>query len=97
MREFPDVVLPYMAKPDTEMPYVVISPIACIRLQFSNRFRDHRSVSVRHTLLGHCRSDSPVLTADTYCRQQKSALYYDNENNKRNSRQSENHLLLEII
>lgn len=32
-------------------------------------FRDRRSVSDRHTPPGHCRSDSQVLTADTYCRQ----------------------------
>ena len=55
VREFPDVVLPYMAKPDTEKPYVVISPMTCIQLRFSNRFRDLRSVSARHTLTGHCR------------------------------------------
>ena len=32
-----------------------------------------------------------------YCRQQDFAPYYDNTNNKRNSRQSENYLLLEIM
>ena len=36
------MALPYMAKPDTEKPYVVISPMACIRLQFLNRFLDRR-------------------------------------------------------
>ena len=30
------MALPYMAKPYTEKPYVVISPTACIRLQFSD-------------------------------------------------------------
>ena len=35
-------------------------PKVCIRLRFSDRFRDRRSVSARHTLPGHCRSDKGI-------------------------------------
>ena len=40
-----------------------------IQLQFLDKFRGFRSKQGLHIQSGHCRSDNPVLTADTYCRQ----------------------------
>ena len=65
-------VYPYRPQDFSHGRRVVNYPKACIRLRFSDRFRDRRSISARHTLPGHCRSDSPALIADTYCQQSHS-------------------------
>lgn len=39
---------------------------------FSNRFWNLRSISNQHIQSGHCKSDNPVPTSDTYCRQPRS-------------------------
>ena len=43
-----------------------------IQLQFLDKFWDHRSISSLHIQSDHCKSDSPALTADTYCLQPRS-------------------------
>ena len=43
-----------------------------IQLQFLDKFRGFRSISSLHIQSDHCRSDSPILTADTYYRQPHS-------------------------
>lgn len=46
---------------------VISYPRTYIQLRFSDKLQGCCSASVRHTLPDHCRSDNPVLTADTYC------------------------------